>query len=872
MSSTRATEPIAVRWYRRLLHLYPAEYRETYGRELCLVMADRWRDEASSIGRALIWLHAVAGVCLDAPREHGHALVQDIRGAFRYMRKDATTAIAAGSVLALGIGSATVVFSFANGLFLRPLPYPNASQLITIEEMSPSDPNEHSQISAPNFMDMRARSKLIAEMGLWNTDDASIRDGAAFRVHIGEVSVGTLPVFGVPPIIGRWLNAEEDAPNGPRAVVISEELWRDHYGSAPDILGRSLNTGNNVYRIVGVMPAWFHFPDRVQAWFPMRFDPATTPRTDYGVMAVGRLAPSATIAAANAEVSTLLDGIHREHPEANNGWRARVQSFHQSMTEEYRPALTLLLIGAGLLLVIACANVSNLLLATASSRVREMAVRRALGASRRRLIRQLIVESLVLGLAGGVPGVLIAYLGVPALLSLVPIDLPQWMNFAVDARVLAFAVAVSLVTALVFGLAPSLTASGGDLVSMLRDGDRGGTGHRRQRRWREGWVIAQVALSVLLLIGAGLMIRSFVALRFQPLGYDPERVLSINIDYPAKKYTAGAPARALLADLHRQLASLPGVTSVAFGTGVPLDNHWSRYFTIEGRPLPLQQMPFVNHTVITPGYFHTLGIPIVRGRDVTDADYLAPHVVLVTQAFAAQYWPGENPVGKRVRFGPPQKNEPWHDVIGVVGNSRVGALTDDDRPTVYLPFGSYDGEAVPNDIVVRASADPATLERAVRQRVTELDQSIAVSRVSSLGLMVERASWRDRMMAWLVGLFAVMALVLSAVGLYGALSYTVTQQQREIGIRMALGASRPLMRKLLVRRGLMLTTIGLAIGLAGAFIVTRLLRAELYHVSPTDAVTFALAPILLLIAGWLASARPAWRATRVDPLRALRQD
>lgn len=872
MPARRATEPLAVRWYRRLLHVYPAEYRETYGRELCLVVADRWRDASSLAGRVVVWLHAVAGVFADAPREHAHALAQDVRGALRYMRKDATTALASVAVLALGIGSATVVFSFANGLFLRPLPYPDSSQLVAIDEWSPKDPLEHGQITAPNFADIRSRSKLIAEMGLWNSDDASIRDGAAFRVHIGEVTVGFFPVFGIQPILGRWLNADEDAPNGPRAVVISEELWREHYGAASDILSRNLNTGNNTYRIVGVMPAGFHLPDRALAWFPMRLDFATAPRTDYGVSAVGRLAPGATVEAASAEVDGLLTGIHREHPEADNGWRARVQSFHQSITAEYRPALTLLLVGAGLLLVIACANVSNLLLATASARVREMAVRRALGASRRRLIRQLIVESVVLGLAGGLPGVLIAYLGVPALLSLVPIDLPQWMNFAVDARVLMFTVAISLVTALIFGLAPSVTASGGDLVSMLRDGDRGGTGRGRQRRWREGWVIAQVALSVLLLVGAGLMIRSFIALRFQPLGYDPERVLAVKIDFPSKKYVAGGPVRALIADLHRQIASLPGVTSVAFGTGVPLANGWSRYFTIEGRPLPLEQMPFVNHTVITPGYFQALGIPILRGRDVTAADYEAPHVMLVTQSFADQHWPGENAVGKRVRFGPPQKNEPWHEVIGVVGNSRVSALTDDDRPTVYLPFGAYEGESVPNAIVIRAATAPATLERAVRERVTSLDPSIAISSIATLGLMVERASWRDRFVAWLVGVFAVTALVLSAVGLYGALSYTVTQQQREIGIRMALGASGPLMRKLLIRRGLMLTVIGLTIGLGGALAVTRLLGAELYHVSPTDGVTFALAPALLLLAGWLASVRPAWRATRVDPLRALRQD
>ena len=861
------------RIYRRLLRLYPAEFRRAYGRELSLVFEDGCRDAQSGRARAAFAFRALGGLLKEAPKEQLDVLQHDIRYAVRYLRKEAATTTAVVALLALGMGSATLIFSFANGLFLRPLLYPDASRLVAVDEYSPTDPHEFGSVAIPNYADMRAATHQLVDLGLYSTGDAAIRsDGPTEHVPATLVTDGVLPLLGVPPQLGRLFTKAEDVPGAPRVVIIGDDLWRSRYAADPNILGRTIDTGNAVYTIVGVMPAGFHFPDRSNLWFPRRVDLAHAPRTDYNSSVIGRLVPGATVKSATDEVDSILTGIHRAYPAANNGWHARVQPLRAVMTSDYRPAVTMLLVAVAFLLLIACANVSHLLLAKAMGRAREMAIRRALGASRSRLVRQLVVESLILAGAGGAFGVLLAYVGVPALLALVPVELPAWMQFSVDTRVLAFALTIAVVTSLVFGVAPSLSASAGGVTAVIHDGERGGSRGRGHRLLRSGLVVAEVALSVVLLVGAGLMLRSFIAIRTQVLGYEPARVLSFSIDYPAKRHAPGPPARALLAEMTTRLSALPGVTGVAFGSGIPLEDGWSRIFTIEGRPRPLEEMPFVNHVVVTPGYFTALGIPLLRGRDFTDADYAAPTGLIVAQAFAAKYWPGENPLGKRVQFGPPAAGDKWHDIVGVVGDSRHAHLTGEENPTVYLPYGAYDGEVVPSAVVVRTTADPATLAAGVRERMRDLDPQIGITELRTLGDVVDRAAWRDRVVAWLVGGFALAALGLAAAGLYGVLAYTVSLQTREIGIRMALGAPAGAMRRLLLRRGLTLTGGGLVIGWAVSLGLVRLLAAFLYRTSPRDLVTFSAVPAILFVVGLVASAWPARQATRVDPLIALRHD
>jgi putative ABC transport system permease protein len=870
MARARSLEAEVLRLYRGFLRLYPAEFRAEYGRELCLVFKDRWREERSLPRLLLVWFHAVLGILTEAPREHYQMIVQDLRYAFRIMRKDAVVTAAAIAILALGIGSTTLVFSLANGLLIRPLPYPEPDSLVAVTEYSPTDPSESRSINFLNYLDFRARARSLEDIGVYSIDEFPIRgEGDAERVPAAQVTDGVFRVLRVSPVLGRFFTREEDLPNAPKVVVLSEELWQRRYGRDPKILGRELDTGNDRYTVVGVMPADFHFPDRAQIWFPLQMDPAKATRTDYFLHSVARLKPGVSSAQATAEVRSLLEQIHRENPVTNNGWHARTVPIRDYVAGRYRTAVLTLLAAVGLLLLIACANVSNLLLVKASARVREMALRTALGATRRRIVRQLVSEGILLGVAGGGLGVLLAYLGIPALLALIPIDLPRWMVFSVDHRVLGFALALSLLTSVVFGIAPALGIFGGNLTDTLKEGGRGGGAGRRQKLLRNGLVMGEVALSVTLLTGAGLMVRSFLALRTQSLGYRSEHILSLDIGYPEKRYSDGAPARALLHRLTEEVSSLPGVTSAAFSSGVPLNDGWGRIYTIEGRPVPLKDMPFVNHVVTTPGYFRTLGIPLLKGRIFTEADYDAPHVVIVGESFVKKHWPHENAIGKRIRFGPPAKNEPWHSIVGVVADSRHGQLKGEDRPNVYLPYSS---DFSLSSLLVRTSADPLQLVKTIRDRIVGVDHDIAISRVFSLEQIVDRAAWQERFFTVLFGGFAVLALVLAAVGLYATLSYTVSLHTHEIGIRMALGASASRVRGMVMRQGLALAGAGLLVGIIAALALTRLLKTQLYEVSPMDPATYFTAPVVLMLIALLAAFLPTRRATEVDPIIALRHE
>jgi putative ABC transport system permease protein len=870
VAQVRTWEAGGLRLYRGFLFAYPAAFRDEYGRELCLAFADRCREASSRAAMALVWAEAIFGILNEAPKEHLHMIMQDLRYAIRILRKDGAVTAAAVGILALGIGSTTLVFSLANGLLLRPLPYLQPDRLVAVEEYSHKDPNEKGTVSFPNYVDFRSRMRLQEELGVYDTGEMSIvGQGAAERVSGALVSDGVFRALGVAPLVGRTFTREDCLPNGPKVVAISEEFWERRYGRDPNIAGNSLDTANARFTIIGVMPAGFHFPARAEIWFPLQMDPAKSPRTDYFLGAIARLKPGVSVEQATTELQAMLEQIHRENPAANNGWGARAAPIRDSVAGSYRRAVITLLVAVAFLLLIACANVSNLLLLKASGRVREMAVRAALGATRTRLIRQLVSESLLLGAGGGVLGVLLAHLGIPALLALIPVELPRWMDFSVDHRVLGFALALSLLTSIGFGIAPALGSSGGDLTASLKEAGRGGTAGVRQKLLRHGLVVAEVALSVTLLIGAGLMIRSFVALRTQSLGYHPENVLSLTIDYPETRYPDGPQARALIDLLTREVASLPGVISTAFTTEPPMQSSWTRIFTIEGRPVPLQDMPFVRHLVVAPGYFQTLGIPLLQGRDFTPADYDAPHILIVAQAFARKHWPHESAVGKRVRFGPPKNNEPWHTVVGVAADSKQGRLKGLDTASVYLP---YSPDVTPHSLIVRTSGDPRQLVKAIRGRIAAADRDIAVSRVFTLEQIRNRVAWQDRFFTVLLGAFAALALALAAVGLYGVLSYTVSLYTHEIGIRMALGAPAASVRRMILRQGLTLAGAGVLVGALAALALTRLLKSQLFEISPMDPATYAIAlSTLLAVAAW-AAFLPAHRATRVDPVIALRHE
>jgi len=867
MALARHRETGVLRLYRHCLALYPSEFRDEYAHELCLTFADRWREERSP----RVCLEGLSGILQEAPKEHFHVILKDLRYALRILRKDTTVTLAALAILALGIGATTLVFSLANGLLLRPLPYADPGRIVAIGEYSPKDPNEYGQISFLNFRDYAARERLVENVGVYNGYSVILRgDGEAENVPAEAVSDGVLRSLGVAPILGRIFTREDTAPNAPKVVILSEELWTRRYSRDPQIVGRSIEVDSGKPTVIGVMPADLRFPSNTQLWLADRSDPAKAARTDYYMRAIARLKPGVTVEQAASEWESILQQIHRENQAANNNWKALVTPLRTFAAAAFRKQVIALLVAVALLLAIACANVSNLLLVKASARGREMAVRMAMGASRTRLVRQLASESVLLGLAGGALGTGLAYVGLPALLSLIPVDLPRWMKFSLDGRVLLFSLALSLATSLAFGLAPAFGSSVVDLSSSLKEGGRAGSGGVRHKLLRGGLVVGEVALSVILLAGAGLTVRSFLALRAQNLGYNPEHVLSMDVDYPDQRYPDGPKAHEMIRRLTADISSLPGVTSAAFTSGVPLgQDQWSRIYTIEGRPRALKDMPFVNHVVTVPGYFATLGIPLLEGRDFTEADYDNQHVLVVTRAFTRMNWPGESAIGKHVRFGPPVNNEPWFTIVGVAADNRHDLLKGRGRPVVYLP---YSANVTPSSLLVRASGDPAKMVSAIRARMRAFDPDIALDHIVTLPQLIERASWQDRFLAILFLAFAVMALTLAAVGLYAALSYTVSLHSREIGIRMALGASTASVQGMLLRQGMALAVAGLAIGLAGALAMTRLLESQLYAISTSDPITYAVTPLVLLAVATLAVLVPARRATRVDPAIVLRSE
>jgi putative ABC transport system permease protein len=609
-------------------------------------------------------------------------------------------------------------------------------------------------------------------------------------------------------------------------------------------------------------------------WLPLHLavdDPiGGATRTDHWLKGIARLKPGVSVEQASDELQSMMEQINAENPVTSYGNIARALPFRAYVSSQYRLAVISLLGAVGFLLLIACANVTSLLLVKASSRAREMAVRAALGASRRRLIRQLVSESVLLGLAGGAAGLALTYAGLRPLLALIPITLPTWMHFEIDARVLGFALAVSLLTSVLFGLVPAFGASGVDLTEALKEGGRSATAGARRRLLRNGLVVGEVALSLALLVGAGLMVRSFLALRSQELGFKPDNVLTMQLSAPDTRYPPGPKARVLLGRIQEEVQSLPGVTSVAFATGAPLDSQWGRSLTVEGYPvLPLKEAPMIQHTVVSPGYFRTLGITLLDGREFSDSDWDNPRVTIVDESLAKKYWPGESPVGKHVRFGPPEANEPWHTIVGVVRDVQNQYLSEPGNMSVYLPEGP---RVVSLNLITRTDHDPLRVAAGIRSRVQQIDPDIAVSQILTEDQIIERASWPQRFFAVLFAVFAGLALVLAAVGLYGVLAYAVSLRTHEIGIRMALGATGRQVRGMVMRQGAGLVCIGLALGTIATYGLTRLLASQLYHVSASDPRTYARVTAVLLVTALLGSYLPAHRATRVDPVVALRDE
>ncbi|HSE21319.1 MAG TPA: ABC transporter permease [Pyrinomonadaceae bacterium] len=801
----------------------------------------------------------------------------DLRFALRMLLKNPGFTIVAVIALALGIGANTAIFSVVNHVLLRPLPYKDPGRLVMVWEDASKSGYPRDTPSAANYVDWRDQNQVFEGMAAFSAESFNLTGaGDPERLEGIRVSANLFPLLGVEPQVGRVFTAAEDQPNSQRVVLLSYGLWQRRFGGDPNIAGKPLTLNGETHLVVGVMPARFQFPTSDnQVWVPIAFTPEEAANREIKFLeVVARLKPGITLEQAQADMSTIASRLAQQYPETNVDIGAAVTSLHEHLVGDIKPALLILLGAVGLVLLIACANVASLLLARAAVRQKEIAVRVALGARRLRLIRQFLTESLLLSTLGGVVGLAVAYIGLVLLRTFIPEDILQASEISIDLKVLGFTLFVSVATGVIFGLAPAIQALRFKQSETLKEGGRdaptGGSG----KRLRSMLVTAEVAISLVLLIGAGLLINSFVRLRNVDPGFRSDNLLTMRIAMPLSKYLDRPRRIAFYNDLLERVQSLAGVRSVAITSNLPLYRQGnSMSVRIFGRPeLPPAQQPVVVTRIVSPAYFDTMTIPVLSGRKFTERDVdTTPKVALISETMARTFWPGEDPVGKRFGIGEIESDQSWINIIGVVKDVRQFELTADPKPQAYLPYLQF-GFFEPRDLVVKTDVDPASLAATVRKAVWEIDKDQPVSNTQTMEAILADSIARQRFSMVLLAIFAGVALVLAGVGIYGVMSYSVAQRTHEIGIRMALGAQTAAVLKLALGYGMKLVITGIAIGLVAAFALTRLMSTLLFGVTATDPTTFALISLLLIFVAALASYIPARRATKVDPMIALRYE
>jgi predicted permease len=821
-----------------------------------------------------------------------NALLQDLRYGLRMLVKSPGFTLVAVLALALGIGANTAIFSVVNAALLRPLPFKDPGRLVIIEEWDPKVIPTPIPVSAPDIADFRQQNHIFTDVSGFNLLGMDLASGGPpARITAARAGVGIFPLLGIPPLLGRTFTPEEDQP-GRLVTILSYGLWQQRFAADPAIIGKTISLDRQPYSVVGIMPGSFEFPPRgmagslpVDVWVPLALTPFEISQRgdnfDFGVLA--RLKPGATLAAAQSDVAVIAQNVEQTYypPQMRNEVHliAVATSLQEKVVGSTRALLLLLLGAVALLLLIACANVSNLLLSRAAGRQKEIAVRVALGAGRLRLIRQLLSESILLSLLGGILGLLLAYWGTDLLVAAAPVTLPRAQEIGVDFRVLAFTFLLSLLTGLLFGLAPAFTASRTNLSEALKEGGWGLAGGRQRGRLLSTLVVAQVSLALVLVIGAGLLIHSFVRVLDADPGFRLQHVLTASIALSGSQYSKRSQVEGFYRQLIETLAGQPGVQAVSFSTDFPLNSGWTHIFTGEGH-LPARGAPLqLNyHSVVLGNYFQALDIPLKAGRYLTDEDGKnGAQVVIISEGMARRYWPGENPVGKRLKWGLPEADNPWLTIVGIVGDIKQGPLDKPTAPHTYEPYSQL-GEGIASPLgrslhlIVRAAMDPASLASNVRNVVQRIDAEQPVADVQALDEVLSASVAPRRFIMTLLAIFAAAALLLAAIGMYGVLAYGVTRRMHEIGIRLALGAQPRNIFSLVIGHGMRLMLLGIVIGLAGAFALTRLMASLLFGVSATDPATFAGVVLLLALVALVACYLPAHRAMRVDPMRALRYE
>jgi len=805
-------------------------------------------------------------------------LLHDLRYAARMQRKNLAFTIIAVIALALGIGANTAIFSVVNTVLLRPLPYNDPERLVMVWEDATRHGYPRDTPAAANYVDWRDQNQVFEGMAAIADESFNLTGtGDPERLEGRLVSANLFPLLGVDPQIGRVFTAAEDQPGAQRVVLLSYALWQRRFGGDPGIVGKPLTLNGESYVVVGIMPARFQFPSSDdQVWVPIALtSEQAANRNRHYLQIVARLKPGVTLAQAQTEMSTIATRLQQQYPQSNTDLGAAVTSLHEHQVGDIRPALLILLGAVGLVLLIACANVANLLLARAAVRQKEIAVRVALGARRWRLVRQFLTESVLLSTLGGIVGLGIAYGGLILLKAFIPENISQAREISIDFKVLGFTLLVSVLTGLIFGLAPAIQAVRFNQIDTLKEGGRDAATGGSGKRLRSLLVVAEVAISLVLLIGAGLLINSFLRLRNVDPGFRADNLLTMRIILPKPKYAKFAQRSAFYTELIQRVQSVAGVRSAAVTTNLPLYRQGnSTSISIEGQPEPPPgQEAIIVTRVISPGYFNTMSIPLLSGRDLTDQDSITARyaVVVISETMARRYWPNEDPVGKRIALGRARSDEDWIQVIGVVKDVRQFELTAEPRPQMYLSYRQA-GLFEPRDLVVKTDVEPTSLAATVRKAVWEIDKDQPVSNIQTMEQILGDSIARQRFSMLLLVIFAAVAMILAGVGIYGVMSYSVAQRTREIGIRMALGAQTGAVLKLAVGYGMKLVVIGVVIGLIAAFALTRVMSTLLFGVTATDPATFTLISLLLIAVAALASYIPARRATKVNPIIALRYE
>ncbi|MBC7788540.1 MAG: ABC transporter permease [Anaerolineae bacterium] len=798
-------------------------------------------------------------------------LRQDLRYAIRTLSKNSAFTAVAVVCLALGIGVNTTMFSVVNALMLRPLPYREPERLVALYETDPKEGRFDNNWSFPDFYDVREQSSAFDGMAAHYSRFFTVTGGDQPEGVEGEVvSPAIFRILGIKPLLGRDFAVEEEQAGKENVVLLGHGFWEGRFAGDKAVVGKTLLLNGVSYTVIGVMPPKFAI-DEEQIWVPMALNPGVEHRGSHYMDVIARLKAETTIERAEKDVNGIALRLQTLYPETNTGTGATARSLREEMLPgEVRLVVWVMFGAVCFVLLIACANVANLLLARASSREREMAVRTALGARRFRIVRQLLTESVLIGLMGGILGIGVAYAGLKAMIANIPLTLPFWMVFDIDLKVLAFTLAVALLTGVIFGLAPALQASRANLQSSLKEGGRGSGASAHRSRLRSSLVVAEVALSLVLLIGASLMVKSFLRMRSADTGFDSRNALTMRVYLGGDKYEAFSTRASIFEQILERVGALPGVTNAGAVSAIPLSgNNNYNSFQVEGQPVVLGEVPAAAQRTVTSTYFQTMKIPLV-GRSFTDREMRdSTPVVIVNRTLAARYWPGQEAIGKRLRMST-DSTRPWLTVVGVAPDIRMREITSSPESQLYLPYA-----LVPNrtmSFVIRANGDPTNLIGAVRAQVRAVDPTLPLIEVQTLERLVELSFWENGLYGKMFGTFGIVALLLAAVGVYGVMAYAVAQRTHEIGVRMALGAQAGDVFKMVVGRGLALAVGGVVIGLVGAFAITKVLAGVLYNVKASDPVVFVSIALLLTGVAAVASWAPARRATRVDPLVALRYD